>query len=155
MSQLNTCVMNILAVCNKETMLHVLLQLLTHFREDSRMQFTINNCLMKMLNSFIEQIDTIDIEETLLRMHLFLKSVNHKLRSQHDEKSVGIVKTITYKIVAARKESVIESYQVVRAHKDADKHLHKWIKCGLQNLQKELSPTKLYGRKVAHKNAKI
>ena len=75
--------------------------------------------------------------------------------SQHDEKSIGIVKTIVYKIVAERKECVIESYQVVRDHSKRDRQLHKWIKCGLQNLQKELDPNRLYAKKIASKNAKV
>ena len=134
MSELNTSVLRILENCEEETMLHVLLQLLCTHKANARMQHTINNCLMKILSGLYKKLKSIVMDGVFLKMHVFLTSINHKNLNQHNEKSIGIMKTIVHKIVLERKESVIDAYQVIRTTEAKDKHLHKWIRTGLKSL---------------------
>ena len=57
-------------------------------------------------------------------------------------------------IVMERKESVIDSYQVVREHELKDQYLHKWIRTGLQSLRSKLDPKQLTGQRTPPKTLK-
>ena len=91
-------------------MLSVLLDMLNNYKLNARMQHTIVNCLMKMMDGIEETISAINIEEIFMKSHLYLNSINSKSLTMHDENGIRVVKSLVNKIVLERKESVIDSY---------------------------------------------
>ena len=134
MKSLNACVIKCLENCHKETMLTVLLDMLNNYTLNARMQHTIINCLMKMMDGIGDTISTINIEQIFMKMHLYLILINQKAMTVHDENGIRVMKTLVNKIVLERKESVIDSYQAIREHEARDRCLKKWIRAGLKSL---------------------
>ena len=60
-------------------------------------------------------------------MHKYLLLINHENKSPNDEMGIKTAKTIINEFVKIKKESIWESYNVVRAHHLPDQHIIKWI----------------------------
>ena len=107
--------------------------MLVDYKAKVRMQHTIINCLMKMMDGIQAALCSIKIDHLLLKMHLYLITINPKDLTKYEEKGMRVVQTLVDKIVLEIKDSVFEYYDLVRHHEVKDHYLKKWIRFGLKS----------------------
>ena len=91
MKYLNTSVIKCLENCSKETLLNVLFAMLNNYKVNVRMQHTIVNCLMKMMDGIQVAISFMKIDQLLMKMHLYLITINPKNLTKQEENGMRVV----------------------------------------------------------------
>ncbi len=77
-------------------------------------------CQLKLTKILEKIVETLDIGLILLAMHEFLIAMNPDSKSQADENTIRTLKTIINELGKLKRDSLWESYQVVRMHPQPD-----------------------------------
>ena len=100
-----------------------------------RLPSLIVKCLLKSSKIIEKVIDKLDIEKILLSINEYLLVINHESKSANDEQGIKIVKTVLNEVVKLKRDSMWESYAVIKCHGKQDLHIHKWIDAILKSLR--------------------
>ena len=138
LKNLNSAMLRTLENCNHTYVLCVLIDLQRKYKDYAsmpRLPGLIVKCLLKASKIIEKIIDKLDIEKILLSIHEYLLVINHDSKTTNDEQGIKIVKTVLNEVVKIKRDSMWESYAVVKCHGRQDTHILKWIDAILKSLR--------------------